>query len=84
MVQKSLNIDSKHVRNKVLKHCDFHMGARSISQRSGTLTTHTSNYKNHVIIDNTVFKQNIYIFDNVDSSWLSSVSIESMGEILLL
>ena len=33
-----------------------------------------------MILDNTNFNENIYIFHNIDSSWLSPVSIESMGE----
>ena len=56
-----LKICLNHVRNKVLKQCDFHMGARSIGHRSDTLTTHVSNYKNHMILDNTILNK-IFIF----------------------
>ena len=36
-----------------------------------------------MILDNTNLKRFYYISNILDSSWLSSVSIESMGEILL-
>ena len=57
------------------------MGARSIIHRSDILTTLISVYKNHMILDKTNLNENNYISDNIDSSWLSPVSIESMGEI---
>ena len=57
---------------------------RSNGYRSETLTKHASIYKNHMILDNTILKGFYYISDILDSSWLPSVSIVSMGEILLL
>ena len=53
---------------------------RSIGYRSYTLTTHASIYKNHRVFDNTILKRFYYISNILDSSWLSCVSIESMGE----
>ena len=37
-----------------------------------------------MILDNTNINKNNDISNNIDSSWLSHASIESMGEILLL
>ena len=56
------------------------MRAISIVHRSDTLKILISVYKNHLILDNTGFNRNNYISDNIDSSWLSPISIESMGE----
>ena len=53
---------------------------RSIGYRSDTLTTHAFVYKNHMVLDNIILKRFYYISNNLDSSWLSSVSIESTGE----
>ena len=54
--------------------------SRSIGHGFDTLTTHIFDYKNHIVSDNTILKRFYYISDILDSSWLSSVSIESMGE----
>ena len=43
-------------------------------------STHASIYKNHRILDNIILKIFYYISDILDSSQLSSVSIESMGK----
>ena len=53
---------------------------RSIGYRSDTLTTHTSDYKNHGVFDNTILKRFYYISNILNSSWLPSVSIASMEE----
>ena len=51
---------------------------RFICNRSDTLTTHVSTTK--MLLDNTYLKENNYILSILDSSWLSPVKIESMGE----
>ena len=56
---------------------------RSIGYRPDTLTTHTSIYKNHRVLDNTILKGFYYMSNILDSSWFSPVNIESMEEILL-
>ena len=50
------------------------------SYRSNTLSTHTSDYKNHMILYNTNLERFYYISNILDSSWFIPVSIESMGE----
>ena len=57
---------------------------RSIGYRPDTLTKYASVYKNHRGLDNTNLKRFYYISNILDSSWLSPVNIESMGDILLL
>ena len=52
----------------------------SIGYRPDTLTKHASIYKNHVILDNINLKRFYHISNILDSSWLSPVSIVSMGE----
>ena len=49
-----------------------------------TFTTSTSDYKNHIILEDTNMKENNYISNMLDSCGLSPVNIESMGEILFL
>ena len=48
-----------------------------------TFTTSTSDYKNHMILDDTNVKENNYISNMLDSCRLSPVNNESLGEILL-
>ena len=56
--------------------------ARSIGNRPSTLITITqnSNYKNHMILDNTILKRFCYILNILDSSSLFPFCIGSMGE----
>ena len=48
------------------------------------LITHVYGYKNHMILDNTIIIENVYISDNIAGSWLSPISIGSIGKKLLL
>ena len=56
------------------------MIARSSICRSDTLATNIYGYKNHAIL----YNKSVYISYNMADLWPLSISIESMGNILLL
>ena len=64
---KTVKILSKTHRNLWIQHCALLYRVRSIGHRSDTLITHVSNYKHHMILDNTILNKNNYI----SKSWIA-------------